>query len=86
MSNHFKKNPDVSWQIVEGQAVLIHNRLGEIQVLNDVGSVVWEHLEEGFDKLTEIITSEYDVSAEEARKDIESFINELKEAGAITEE
>ncbi len=86
MSNHFKKNPDVSWQIVEGQAVLIHNRLGEIQVLNDVGSVVWEHLEEGFDKLTEIITSEYDVSAEEARKDIESFINELKEAGTITEE
>lgn len=86
MSHHFKKNPDVSWQIVEGQAVLIHNRLGEIQVLNDVGSVVWEHLEDGIDKLTEIIASEYDVSVEEARKDIESFILDLKEAGAICEE
>ncbi|MCX7829549.1 MAG: PqqD family protein [Acidobacteria bacterium] len=83
MSHHFKKNPDVSWQIVEGQAVLIHNKLGEIQVLNDVGSVVWEHLEEGVDKLVERVTSEFEVSNEEARKDIESFINELKEAGAI---
>ncbi|MFB3851307.1 MAG: PqqD family protein [Acidobacteriota bacterium] len=83
MSHHFKKNPDVSWQIVEGQAVLIHNKLGELQVLNDVGSVVWEHLEEGVDKLVERITSEYNVTEEEARKDIETFIQELKEVGAV---
>jgi hypothetical protein len=83
MSHHFKKNPDVSWQMVEGQAVLIHNKLGEIQVLNDVGSIVWENLEKGVDKLVEMITSEYDVSEEDARKDIETFIKELKEVGAI---
>lgn len=86
MSHHFKKNPDVSWQMVEDQAVLIHNKLGEIQVLNDVGSIVWQHLEEGVDKLVEKITSEYDVSEEEARKDVETFIKELKEVGAILTE
>lgn len=87
MSHNFRKNPDVSWQIVEGQAVLIHNKLGEIQVLNDTGSIIWQNLEEGVEKITEILTSQFDVSEETARKDIESFLNELKEEGAIyTEE
>ena len=86
MSNHFKKNPDVSWQMVEGQAVLIHNRLGEIQVLNDVGSVIWEHLEEGVDALAKRISSEYEIGAEEAKKDVEAFIEELKKAGALASE
>lgn len=83
MSHHFRKNPDVSWQMVEGQAVLIHNKLGEIQVLNDTGSIIWQNLEEGIDKITELLTSEFDVSEETARKDIESFLNELKEVGAV---
>jgi hypothetical protein len=86
MSGNFKKNPDVSWQMVEGQAVLIHNRLGEIQVLNEVGSVIWEHLEEGLENLAKRISSEYEVSCEEAKKDVEVFIEELQKAGALTAE
>jgi polyhydroxyalkanoate synthesis regulator phasin len=86
MGNKFKKNPDVSWQMVEGQAVLIHNRLGEIQVLNEVGSLIWENLEKGSDEIVETICKEYDVTKEEAKKDVEDFLKELKENQAITEE
>jgi polyhydroxyalkanoate synthesis regulator phasin len=86
MGNKFKKNPDVSWQMVEGQAVLIHNRLGEIQVLNEVGSIIWENLEKGSDEIVEAICKEYDVTKEEAKKDVEDFLKELKENQAITEE
>lgn len=85
MSHHFKKNPDVSWQVVEGQAVLIHNRLGEIHVLNEVGSIVWENLEKGVDEIVRIILKDYDVEEDVARNDVENFINELKEAQAIIE-
>jgi hypothetical protein len=86
MSRNFKKNPDVSWQMVEGQAVLIHNRLGEIQVLNEVGSIIWENLEEGSDKIAEKITAEFDVPIEEAKKDVAEFLKELEKAGALLTE
>ena len=86
MGNKFKKNTDVTCQKVEGQAVLIHNRLGEIQVLNEVGSLIWENLEKGSDEIVETICKEYDVTKEEAKKDVEDFLKELKENQAITEE
>lgn len=83
MDSRVKKNPDVSWQMIEGQAVLIHNRLGEIMVLNEVGSVVWQNLEDGVDKLVNRLTEEFDVSSEEAKKDIGEFFKELESSGAI---
>lgn len=40
MKTIFVKDPDVSWRNIEGQAVLLHNRFGEIQVLNEMGTYV----------------------------------------------
>lgn len=85
MSHHFKRNPDVSWQVVDGQAVLIHNRMGEIMVLNEVGSEVWKNLEKGIEGITEVIVENFDVNKETAQKDVEEFINELIKVGAVTE-
>jgi len=83
MDGKYKRNPDVSWQMVEGQAVLIHNRLGEIMVLNEVGSLIWKNIEEGAEKTAVLIAAEYDVPEEEARKDLAEFIGELEKCGAV---
>ena len=80
---NFIRNPDVSWRTIEGQAVLVFNREGEIQVLNEVGSYVWEHVGEPVEIMARGIASEYDVSEEEALKDVEAFLEELKGSGAI---
>ncbi len=80
---NFKRNPDVSWRTIEGQAVLVFNREGEIQVLNEVGTYVWEHMCEPVEIMARGIASEYDVSEEEALKDVEAFLEELKGSGAI---
>lgn len=83
MNNDLKKNPDVSWQMVEGQAVLIHNRLGEIMVLNEVGSLIWKNIEEGSDRTASLIVQEYEVSEEQARSDMADFLRELERCGAL---
>ncbi|HNQ77070.1 MAG TPA: PqqD family protein [Acidobacteriota bacterium] len=83
MNSDLKKNPDVSWQMVEGQAVLIHNRLGEIMVLNEVGSLIWKNIEDGQEKTASLIVQEYEVSEEQARSDMADFLRDLENCGAL---
>lgn len=79
----YRRNPDVSWRLIEGQAVLVHNREGEIEVLNEVGSFLWEHAGEPLDKLAKDISRDFDVSEEEALRDAQNFYEELAASGAL---
>ena len=81
----YRRNPDVSWRVIDGQAVLIHNRLGEVNVLNDVGTYIWEHVEEDLEALPRNISREYEVSEEEARQDLRAFLEDLLSSGALVE-
>ena len=53
--------------------------------LNQTGVFLWENMKQDTDiqKLTEALTAEYDVSAEQAERDVENFVNTLKEVGII---
>ena len=55
--------------------------------LNETGALLWEKLAEGgdIDALVKALTSEYDVSEEEARADAEAFCRKLIEAGCAEE-
>lgn len=88
MSNpsHPKRNPNVSWRSVEGQAVLIHNRLGEIHVLNEVGTYIWENLEQDPGVLARNIAERYEVSLSEAERDLVEFFAVLRESGALADD
>lgn len=79
----YRRNPDVSWRTIEGQVVLVHNRLGEIMVLNEVGSYAWQHFEEGFEALAGNIAREYEVDGATARSDLMAFMEELVQAGGL---
>ncbi len=79
----YRRNPDVSWRTIEGQVVLIHNRLGEIMVLNEVGSYAWQHFEDGLEALVGNIAHEYEVPPETARADLNAFMEELIQAGGL---
>lgn len=79
-----RRNPDVSWRIIEGQAVLVFNIEGEVQVLNEVGTYIWEHLEEeDVDTLAGNIAKTFAVSEEEARRDLLAFLQDLRKSGAL---
>ena len=53
--------------------------------LNETGALLWQTLEKGGDAeaLTKALTAEYDVSAEEARKDVDAFLVKLQNAGCL---
>jgi hypothetical protein len=79
----YRRNPDVSWRLIEGQAVLVHNREGEIEVLNEVGSYLWEHAGEPLEELARNISRDFDVSEGAALRDAEAFYEELVASGAL---
>ena len=53
--------------------------------LNETGALLWQVLEKGGDveALTNALTAEYDVSAENARRDVEVFLTKLQNAGCL---
>ena len=82
---HYVREPDVSWRSLENQAVLIHNKLGEIRVFNEAGTLVWEHLEEGLDAIAAEMAGKYEIDEKTARSDAEELIRELIACGAARE-
>jgi hypothetical protein len=77
---------------VAGEVFLVPIRghlaeLNDLFVLNAVGSWVWERLdgEHPTDVLVAEMVSEFDVTDEQARADVDGFLVELREAGLVDE-
>ncbi len=53
--------------------------------LNDSGAFLWKKLEQGAEEgeLVQALLSEYEVSEEIARKDVQAFIKKMVEAGLV---
>ena len=69
-------------------AVPISNAAGDdanIVILNPVSQVIWGKLENGatFDEILAVLTTEFDVSKEEATADIKEFLDGLEQAGLL---
>jgi hypothetical protein len=72
-------HPQVAARIIDGEAVIVLPESGQVNVLNEVGSRIWELIDgtRSVGEITEIIVAEYDVTAEQAERDISDFIQEL---------
>jgi hypothetical protein len=79
----YKRNPDVSWRTIEGQAVLIHNRNSEVIVVNEVGTLIWEQFDEGLESILRNIQDTFEVSRADAESDAREFLEQLISAGAL---
>lgn len=72
-------HPQTAGRVIDNEAVLILSDISEINVLNGVGSRVFE-LSTGEHSVAGIITAitdEYDVTTEQATSDVVSFLQEL---------
>jgi hypothetical protein len=76
----------VAARVVEGQAVIILADSGEVNVLNQVGTRIWEMVDgkHTVDAITATIVREFDVPLETARHDVEEFIQGLVTGEVIT--
>ncbi len=83
----FQRSPDVTYDVVDGHAVLIDPGAVQMLTLNPVGTLVWQHLDD--DKTCEELTKALlplltGVSAEQLELDISSFLRTLADAGLVT--
>jgi coenzyme PQQ synthesis protein D (PqqD) len=80
-----RRSPNSAFRVYDGQATIVLPDRAEVKVLNVVGSLVWERMD-GARTVAEIvdaIVEEYDIAPDEARRDVLSFIEELRESGMV---
>ena len=76
----------VTYEIIEGQAVVIDPEGRELITLNDVGTMIWENLDgnRGVTELVDELLGNFDgVSHEEFEADVVAYLAELREAGIV---
>jgi hypothetical protein len=80
-------SPDVIYEELEGEVVLLHLEGGRYYKLNAVGARIWALIQEhgDVDTVEAAITSEFEVEADVARRDVERIVQELTTRGLVVE-
>jgi len=80
----YRHAPQLAWQRIEGEAVIIDLARGRTLGLNPVGSLIWalvpDHPEAA---IAEEVSRQFDVPYEEARLDVSAFLRSLQDGGLV---
>jgi hypothetical protein len=86
----YSKKDDIVTRSIAEETIIVPVRggvgdLNSIYTLNEMGTRIWELMNDqtDIDKMAEIISSEYEVSIEEAKKDVAKFLSSLESVGLI---
>jgi hypothetical protein len=85
LADHPRQASHTTFEVVDGQAVIIDLNAGAYVALNETGSFLWERLdgEKTLETLAHVLAETYDVSPEVTRSDVLALARELLEAGLI---
>jgi Coenzyme PQQ synthesis protein D (PqqD) len=85
LSQNLKVNPDVLFQRLENDAVLLHMKTDRFYNLNRTGARFWELLNEGHDlnHIQEQMLREFDVEPAALEKEIKDMIVSLQEEDLV---
>jgi archaellum component FlaC len=80
------KAPTTAWRIIEGEAVILSMETKVLRGLNPVGSRVWELIDgrRSVEEITHVIVEEFEVSLQEATRDVREFVQTLLDKGLVT--
>jgi|SRR5256885_12203340 len=86
IADYLALHPQVATQTIDGLQVMVLADSGEVLVLNTTGTRILELLDgkRSVASIASAIEAEFEVTAEEARRDLEEFLSMLIEAGALT--
>lgn len=86
----FIKESDFVTRNIKGETIIVPVKgnvgdLDSIYTLNEVGTLVWELIDRqnSLSQIVEAICDEYDITPEEAEKDVIALVGSLEEAGLI---
>lgn len=91
LSAAFRTHPAIVARQIAGETVLVRvvenvAQIASVYVLNAVGSTIWSLLtaEARGDEVVSALVSDFDVTEEAARADVEEFLRDLRSAGLVT--
>jgi Coenzyme PQQ synthesis protein D (PqqD) len=76
----------VNYEIIEGRAVVIDPNGKELVTLNEVGTMIWEHLdgERDVPVLVDELLPRFDgVTREQFDRDLRGYLDELRDVGIL---
>ena len=79
-----EKLETVTTKIQDG-AFLLKNGAQERIILNDVGAIIWRHIDgkRTCGQIARVLTGEFHIDGERASKDVEAFVFQLEEEGFL---
>lgn len=81
-----RRHPDAVYKIVDGEAlIVVPGSEAQHLVLNEAGARAWELLDGDHDleSICEQLTMEFDVELDEAGRDLNELLADLREHGAL---
>jgi len=86
MTQTIEISSEVLTQEVGGETVILDLKTESYFGLDEVGTRIWQLLQQGKDtqNITETMLDEYDVEEKQLEKDIQNLLTKLNEAGIIT--
>jgi hypothetical protein len=86
----YSRNHDVVNRSIAGETILVPiknhtGNLGSIYTLNEVGGLIWEMIDghTPLQKIVESVIATYQVTDDEAVRDVSNFLSSLESAGLI---
>jgi hypothetical protein len=80
-----RRHPDAAFRVIDGTAIIVMPRDAKMLTLSDVGTRVWQLLDEGnVGEIAKAITEEFDTTLKQALLDTISFLVALNDRGLVT--
>jgi len=90
LNQRYRRNENFVFRRIEDETILVPIKdnvgdMGCIYNLNEVGAFVWEQLdgEKTLKEISDLITENFEVSAQEVKTDLYEYVDQLKEIDAI---
>jgi hypothetical protein len=90
LSQRYQRNDSFVYRRIENETILVPIKdnvgdMGSIYNLNEMGALVWEHLdgEHNLETIKNMVLDDYDVSSGEAERDLSEFLTDLIEIEAV---
>ena len=85
LSTVLTRNPDAAYRIYDGQATVVLPGRSEINVLNEIGSLIWDRIdgERTVGQILQAVLDAYEIDSEQARSDMLDFLSSLQEHGMV---
>jgi glycerophosphoryl diester phosphodiesterase len=82
---NYEPSPSAVFRQIDDQIIALNLETGEYFTMNEMAARMWTVLTEtgSLEATVEVIISEFEVSAEEAGKDLEGLIAELRAQGLL---